>query len=62
MKWQSYSLYKHLLRRAGGGRRLLGDYNATSWPQLAKPGLALARTVGLGPECGNYGFALFGLI
>ena len=35
------------------GAGLQGDYNATAWPQLAKPGLALARTVGLGPECGN---------
>ena len=26
------------------------DYKATSWPQLAWPGLALARTVGLGPS------------
>ena len=42
----------------GGWVEVYSDYNATLWPQLAKPGLALARTVGLGPECGNIGEAL----
>ena len=30
--------------------RLLGDYNAKSWPPLAKPGLALTGLVELGPS------------
>ena len=33
--------------------RLQGDYNATSWPQLAKPDLAFGQPSWVGAECGN---------
>ena len=33
--------------------RLQGDYNATSWPQLAKPDLAFGQPSWVGAECGK---------